>query len=586
MKRILQRFSNASIRTKYLVAVATLVVILSLCGLYVYRQTARTLYQNCVDSAKSDFINTYQEMERFEDRLNHLATLLQSDTNLVNLLSGTQDYSMSEYQHARQDLLPRLYSMLDGSDDYFCRLYVDSSLDISDRSSRLLVFNDVQDEDWVQRALSGWGWRQFFTKAELNADEPALIAPIRRLDSRQELVAMLRIDIRPQALERMLTLSQGESYTTFHLETVDSDVIAAVGLPSTQKCLENLSEKETSGFLSYELNQLTHQKNTVFLQRLSRSGWRLVLTVHHDQLNAVIWNQASAIYLGALIFILVGMLCSLPILWHTTSRIRRFYEHVSTYNQNGSGTHITPTRLQPQAEDEIGILIREHNAMLDHIDELISEQESSREERRLLEINALQAQIKPHFLYNTLEAIAWMARLNEVEKVEETVYNLTKFYRLCLSRGADVLTLDKELEIVRHYFAIVSNRYGSKYSLHIDVDPDALSHQLPKITLQPLVENALIHGLLESGKNEGNVRIYTEKAGMGWKLCISDTGAHFSEATWQNIIEQGISPANSQGESYGLRNVERRLCLYFGIDHALALDTSCKDQTIISFILL
>ena len=585
MKWVLRRFSNASLRTKYLIAVATLVVILSLCGLYVYRQTSRTLYETCVDSAKADFINTYQEMERFEDRLNHLATLLQSDTNLVNLLSGTQDYSMSEYQHARQDLLPRLYSMLDGSEDYFCRLYVSSSLDISDRSSRLLMFNDVQNEEWAQELLSGWGWRQFFTKEKLKADEPALIAPIRRLDNRQEIVAMLRIDIRLQALERMLTLSQGEDYTTFHLETVDGDVIAAAGLPSTEKCIDSLSEKEKAGFLSYELNQLTHQKNTVFLQRLPRSGWRLVLTVHHSALVTNIWNQASTIYIGAIIFVLVGMLLSLPLLWRTTARIRRFYEHVGTYNRHADGTHITPERLQPQAEDEIGLLVREHNAMLDRIDELISEQETSREERRQLEINALQAQIKPHFLYNTLEAINWMARLNEVDKVEETIFNLTRFYRLCLSRGEDVLPLEKELEIVRHYFAIASSRYGSKYSLHIDVDPAAMALLLPKITLQPLVENALIHGLLESGSDEGSVHIYTEPTEGSWRLCIADTGAHFDAETWQKIIQGALTPSTGQGDSYGLRNVERRLCLYFGIDHALTLDISRRDQTIISFIL-
>lgn len=89
--KLLRRFHNSSIRTKYLIAVAALVGILSLCGVYVYKQTANTLYQSYIDGAKADFSNTYNELERFEERLNHLATLLQSDTNLVSLLSGTED---------------------------------------------------------------------------------------------------------------------------------------------------------------------------------------------------------------------------------------------------------------------------------------------------------------------------------------------------------------------------------------------------------------------------------------------------------------------------------------------------------------
>ena len=582
--KLLLRFRNSSIRTKYLTAVAALVALLSLCGVYIYQQTARTLYQSCVDGAKADFINTYNEMERFEERLNHLATLLQNDTNLINLLSGTQDYSMNEYQHARQDLLPRLYSMLDGSDDYFCRLYVGSTLDIADRSSRLLMLSDVAEEPWAQQALSGWGWRSFFTQEELQAEEPALIAPLRRLDDRRVLVAMLRVDIRPAALSRMMELSQGGAFISFRLETVEGAEIVAQGLAEEGSVLGSLTDKEKEGFLSYELGQLTAGRDTVFLQRLSRSGWRLVLRVHHDALNRSIWSQASTIYVGAVLFVLAGMLCSLPILWHTTSRIRRFYEHVGTYNRHTSGAHITPERLQPQAEDEIGLLIREHNAMLDRIDELISEQEASREERRQLEINALQAQIKPHFLYNTLEAITWMARLNEVDKVEDTIYNLTRFYRLCLSRGVDVLPLEKELEIVRHYFAIASSRYGSKYALHIDVDPRALPLELPKITLQPLVENALIHGLLESGKDEGTVYVYTELMAEGWwKLCVADTGAHFDEEIWERIITGKMDVSSGNGESYGLRNVERRLCLYFGLEHALTMENADGRRTVIYF---
>ena len=446
------------------------------------------------------------------------------------------------------------------------------------------MLSDVAGEAWARQALSGWGWRSFFTKEELDADEPALIAPIRRLDDRTTLVALLRIDIRPASLQKMLELSQGASFITFSLETVDGVAIASQGVAGESGFLDHLSDKEQEGFLSYELRQLTVGKDTVFLQRLSRSGWRLVLTVHHSALVTAIWNQASTIYIGAIIFVLVGMLLSLPLLWRTTSRIRRFYEHVGTYNRHTSGEHITPERLQPQAEDEIGLLVREHNAMLDRIDELISEQEASREERRQLEMGALQAQIKPHFLYNTLEAITWMARLNEVEKVEDTIYNLTRFYRLCLSRGADVLPLEKELEIIQAYFAIASSRYGSKYALHIDVDPSTLQMELPKITLQPLVENALIHGLLESGMDEGAVYVYTEALPDGrWKLCVADTGAHFSAKAWQQIISGKIDPSSGAGESYGLRNVERRLCLYFGLEQALSLDSSDPGRTIIHF---
>lgn len=577
------RFRNSSIRTKYLWAVASLVTVLTLCGMYLHYHTSKTLYKSYIDNAEAEFQSAYEEMERFEERLNHLATLLQSDTNIVNLLSGSQNYTLSDYQHARQDLLPRLYSMLDGSNDYFCRLYVDSSLDMFDRSSRLLMLNDVQNEEWAQKALSGWGWRYFFTQAELHADEPALIAPIRCLDDRQQLVAMLRIDINPAALERIMTVSQGSQFLSFCLQTTEGSSIASTGVAPRSMPLAQMTAKEKEGFPSFEFNRLSYDQDTIFHRRLTRSGWRMALTVHHNLLNKVIWSQSSTMYIVAVLLVLVGMLCSLPILWHTTARIRRFYEHVRLYNlHTGTLKHITPERLQPQAEDEIGMLIREHNAMLDRIDGLIQEQDTTQEELRQMEITALQAQIKPHFLYNTLEAITWMARMHQPDKVESTVFSLTRFYRLCLSRGADVLPLETELEIIRHYFSIASSRYESKYTLAIDVDPQALHFKLPKITLQPLVENALIHGLLESGKDEGFIRVYTQRTTDGtWQLCIADTGGHFTIKKWQRVISRRIDPVEGKEEGYGLYNVEKRLCLFFNLDHAMELDISQGGLSII-----
>ncbi|MGN0746656.1 MAG: sensor histidine kinase [Aristaeellaceae bacterium] len=580
MSNLLTRFRNSSIRTKYLLAVAVLIVTVSVCCLYIFSHTFSNTYATMEANARTDFQTRFAELERFEDRLNHLATLFQSDSTIIGMLAGSQSYSAQDYQHARQDLLPKLYSMLDGSDDYFCRLYVDSALDLSDHSSRLLMLNNVLDQPWAMEVMEGWGWRRFYSAQALEAEDPALIVPIRRLDDYPTLVAILRIDIRQQALQRMLAVPEGNGYMLCYLETAEGECIAATG--EAVSFAAELTDQQATGFQSYELNEIRRGRDKVFFQRLERSGWRLVTVLQHQPLMASIVEQFSFTFLFAIGLLTAGMLCSLPLLWHTTARIRRFCQHVRASNLQTDGLHITPERLTPQAEDEIGILVREHNAMLDRIDSLIQEQNQSREEMRQLEITALQAQIKPHFLYNTLEAIAWMARLNQPEKVESTVYNLTRFYRLCLSRGADVLTLDKELEIVRHYFAIASSRYESKYTLRMAVDDSVLALELPKITLQPLVENALMHGLLESGQEEGEVRLYTRRSAEGrWQLCVADTGGHFPAARWEQVMSDTSAHASGSAEGYGLRNVERRLCLFFDMERALQLEHGEDGLTIL-----
>ncbi|MFH1512848.1 MAG: histidine kinase, partial [Bacillota bacterium] len=251
----------------------------------------------------------------------------------------------------------------------------------------------------------------------------------------------------------------------------------------------------------------------------------------------------------------------------------RFHQHVLGIRKSGIHRY-----LETNANDEIGQLIGAHNEMLNHIETLMAENEQVVQEMRRLEISALQSQIKPHFLYNTLEAVSWMAKMNQPERIQSTLRSLTGFYRMCLSHGKDVLTVAEELDIVRNYFTVQSIRYAQEFLLETTVDDAMLSNRLPKITLQPLVENALLHGILESGKSGGTIRIFNRKTEGGQdELCVADSGAHFTQEDF--LI--ALSDCNETGEGYGLHNVERRLELFFKADQVMYLDTSDSDYSIV-----
>ena len=301
------RFRNASIRTKYLLAVSALLLCLFLCGLYVFMELYHASYSSAVGRARDSFEESYEELTRFEDRLNHLATLLQCDSDVIRMLSGTQSFSTMEYLRAKEDLLPKLYSMQDGSGDYFCSLYVDSSLDLLDRSSRIRLLNDVTGEHWAQESLTGWGFRRFYGGRELSADRPALIAPLRRLDKLTERVALLRIDASPIALRRMLALPQGEDYTSCLLLSPSGERIAASGIADPTDYGEVFSEEERTGFISYRLNERSAGGNTLFSRRLQRSGWLLVTAVQGPLLRASILGRYSFLAVGAFCMALAGM---------------------------------------------------------------------------------------------------------------------------------------------------------------------------------------------------------------------------------------------------------------------------------------
>lgn len=578
IRRILRRFLDSSLRTKYLAAILLLVGAMFLGSSYLISRNLQSASDTLFRDAQSDMTDIYREINRFEKRMVHLSTIMQNSEVALNLLSSIPDLDLQSFEPVRQKINPILYSMLDGSGDYDCRLYIPASNDFMDSTYRVLLLPDPEKEPWVQNVMSGWGWRQFYFPRELGADAPAFLAPIRDPDHVQNLIGLLRIDMAPSALQHMITPVRSSGFVSCYLESPEGDIITSGGFPLTDPdYLDALTPAERTGFQASMLHTMDMQDKTVLYQQLSTSGWMLAMVFHRDILTRqLLGNQLSSILVG-LFLILAGFLCALPILWHAVKRIQRFHSYVKQYNE--SNLSEIPPRLEPLAHDEIGALIDAHNAMLDHIQLLMREKSRQEEELRRLEIFALQAQIKPHFLYNTLEAIGWMSRLHMPEKVDSTIQSLTAFYRLCLSSGKDILTVEKELDIIRNYFAVACMRYEGQYTLDIQVEDEALGMTLPKLTLQPLVENALMHGLLESGQPNGIIRLFTRKnAGGEIELCIADSGAHFSQQAWKRIL---LNPESYGSDGYGLKNVERRLCLYYGQPKVMHLDLSDPQWSVV-----
>ncbi len=566
-----------SIFTKFVAAVLLLIAVLML-GIAVSGvRFFRASYEESKSAAQNDFANCYDNLNKFEERVVHLCSLLQSDEMLLTQVESIDQLSASQYQLATQQLLPKMYRMSDSAGEYFCRLYVNSSLDVLDATSRILPLETLEDEAWAQETISGWGNWRFLSPGEIGAKDPALVFPIRSLRDYTDLIALLRIDLDREALIEMLAAPRSQEYVTCYLQTEDGSTVVSTD-PEAENYLFDAPEETLRGFEAVNMNSIQFGDDIVYYRSLPNSGWRLVMVLDNRALQDTLKQNLMMITFSGSALTLLGVLCALPILFSVVSRIRRFYRYVQSCS--GTALQAVPPRLEPLGSDEIGQLVEAHNALLDRIRQMVRDRELQEEELRRLEISVLQEQINPHFLYNTLEATVWMAKLNQPEKVESTVRNLTRFYRLCLSKGSDVLPVEKELEIAGHYFAIQSMRYGDRFRLEIDVPEEIRALELPKITLQPLVENALMHGILESGKQEGTVRIFGRIRNRRRELCVADSGGHFTSEVWEAVMRgETALTSSSSGSGYGLRNVERRLCLFFETSRVMELDCSDPGET-------
>jgi two-component system sensor histidine kinase YesM len=219
-------------------------------------------------------------------------------------------------------------------------------------------------------------------------------------------------------------------------------------------------------------------------------------------------------------------------------------------------------KIDDKSPDEIGSLSGAFDRMNDRIRELITEVYEGRVRQKEAELTALQAQINPHFLYNTLDSINWMAYRAGHKEIRTMVTALSSLFRLSLNKGSDYYVLRHELEHVKNYIAIQTIRHNGRirFSVHTDVDPDA--YETLKILLQPLVENAVIHGIEPNG-GVGTVEVGVHKNGDSIVMTVTDDGVGI--AAQQELVSQ------SSEHGYGIHNLRERIRLSYGEEYGITV---------------
>ena len=215
---------------------------------------------------------------------------------------------------------------------------------------------------------------------------------------------------------------------------------------------------------------------------------------------------------------------------------------------------------------ELREVTRQFNAMLDQIDQLMADIRRQEETTRQYQLQALSSQINPHFLYNTLDTIIWMAEFQDSQRVVQVTKSLATYFRLALNQGKDLICLSDEINHVRQYLFIQKQRYGDKLEYEIAENLDFDKLVLPKLVLQPLVENALYHGIKEK-EGQGHIRVSVQKQDSGLVIRIEDDGVGFQVAgdSSQSQLKRG---------GVGLQNVDQRLKLHFGEHYQMKIDSA------------
>ncbi len=229
-------------------------------------------------------------------------------------------------------------------------------------------------------------------------------------------------------------------------------------------------------------------------------------------------------------------------------------------------------RANVDTRDEIATLSESVNEMTEHLEAMVTTIKDDERRMRHTELRLLQEQINPHFLYNTLDAIVWLIESNKAEEAENMVISLSSFFRLVLSHGKEFITIAEEEKHIRSYLEIQQVRYKDILDYDIRIDPIIYPNEILKLTLQPIVENALYHGI-KYKRAKGTIRVTGSREGDLIKLVVNDDGVGMDEAELISLREQIMLPCQEADKGFGLANVNERIRMNFGPEYGMEIES-------------
>lgn len=242
------------------------------------------------------------------------------------------------------------------------------------------------------------------------------------------------------------------------------------------------------------------------------------------------------------------------------------------------------TRVAIEGKDEIATLAESVNDMSEHLEELVRQIKEDERKMRYAELRLLQEQINPHFLYNTLDTIVWLVEGNDSEKAVNMVVSLSEFFRIVLSKGKEIITIKEEEQHIRSYLEIQQVRYHDILDYDIQIEPEIYPYEILKLTLQPLVENALYHGI-KTKRAKGMILVTGKMEDDKIYFDVKDNGVGMNEAELASLRSKILKPCKETDSGFGLANVNERIRMNFGLEYGITIHSKQGEGTLVQVVI-
>lgn len=587
VRTLLLVFNNSSLHRKIVLTYFFFVFILvGILAASIYTFTASTIRTQNTFSLQQGFNQASSYLTYKLSGISSSSDMVIYNVSLNDVLNkDLQSYSVMDQIADSKMILHLMKSMQESEDIKRARIYVPDSLIFSGNNVNICPLSQAQSAPWWTPLFQKKGLHLFVGNDSLedttyrDGECIALIRAMYRQDNYSELSFILRLDIPLQTVEGILNSANYTFDSCTLLLDHTGKIIANSNIGDPFPLLETTPGKLTLPSFAEDAVvpiQLDGQKYMAMQSSIRGTEWNMVTLVPYSSFILAITSLVKIICGVSALILLLAWFLSKPVAYTITKRIDSLCGYMQQ-TKDGLLKEV-PDMIY---KDEIGTLTENYNFMIARIHTLLHENYQMGRELKSAEYKALQSQINPHFLYNTLDMISWLSYQQKPEQISSVVYSLASFYKLSLNKGKYIVPISDEISHVTYYMKIQDLRFSGEIRFLTDIDPVILQYSIPKITLQPIVENALFHGILEKKSKSGQITIHGLLSGEEVILIVADDGVGIPPAQLEELLEPSASDEHQSdtGSHYGLCNINKRMKLQYGEQYGLSFESRPGEGT-------
>ena len=567
--RFIGKFSSIQSAIFATVAILVLSAVVIVTGVSM-KFTNNSIFENSSEYTHTIIQQMNQNIDSYIDYMENIAYLISSNEDV-------QDYFFDETvdNEGRYRILNQFRTILDSRSDI-------RNVGIISKNGRMLINDgsksvnqdlDLNTQEWYSKALkspNGPILTSSHVQHIISGERPWVITLSRGIRDRSgsgEKEGVFFIDLNYSAISELCDQNTvGTKGYAFILDAKGNIVYH----PQQQQLYNELQTENISLIMDADKDTvLTDTGNNGKLYSISRSdktGWTVVDCTNVRELLSKSRQAQSVYVLTAIVLVIVALLFSRFMARSITLPIQKLRDSMKKVQEGD----FSVSDVVVDSRNEIGSLTKSFDVMTHRIHELMEQNVHEQEEKRKSELKALQSQINPHFLSNTLDSIIWMAEGKKNEEVVLMTASLARLLRQSISNEDEVVPIANEVEYARGYLTIQKMRYKDKLEFRIDVDPSILYIPLIKLVLQPIIENAIYHGL-KYKESKGLLIVKGFMKDGNAVLQVIDDGVGMDEETLSHIYDK--HKVNYHSNGVGVYNVQKRLKLYYGDDYGITYES-------------